>query len=85
MKKLRILLITILFVFVLNGCNYELDFNYTYDYGYILLPNGEYVEGKVETWSNYEDCEQIQVVIDGTTYLTDTTRCVLVKYGEADK
>ena len=83
MKKLRILLITILFVFVLNGCNYELDFSYTYDYGYILLPNGECVEGKVERWS--EDGEQIQVVIDGITYLTDTTRCVLVKYGEADK
>lgn len=82
MKKLRILLITILFVVVLNGCNYELDFNYTYDYGYILLPNGEYVEGKVERW--YEDGDQIQVVIDGTTYLTNTTRCVLVKYVEAE-
>ena len=85
MKKLRILLITILFVFVLNGCNYELDFNYTYDYGYILLPNGECVEGKVDSWSDYDDSEQIQVVIDGITYFTDTTRCVLVKYSEVNE
>jgi len=56
-----------------------------YKYGYILLPNGECVEGKVDSWSDYDESEQIQVVIDGITYFTDTTRCVLVKYGEADK
>ena len=78
-------MITILFVFILNGCNYELDFNYTYDYGYILLPNGECVEGKVDSWSDYDESEQIQVVIDGITYFTDTTRCVLVKYSEVNE
>ena len=38
-----------------------------------------YIEGKVDSWKDYEDGDQIQVVIDGVTYLTDTTRCVLVK------
>lgn len=78
MKKfISLLLICTLF---LTGCNYQvMDLTYSYNYAYISLPNGECVEGKVDSWKDYEDGDQIQVVIDGVTYLTDTTRCVLVK------
>ena len=41
--------------------------------------DGECIEGKVTSWKDFEDGDQIQVVIDGVTYLTDTTRCVLIK------
>jgi len=71
------------FIFVIictTGCNYQMvDLTYTFDYGYISLPNGECVEGKIDSWRDYDDGNQIQIVIDGVTYLTDTTRCVLVK------
>lgn len=77
MKKfISLLLICTLF---LTGCNYQvMDLTYSYNYAYISLPNGECVEGKVDSWKDFEDGDQIQVVIDGVTYLTDTTRCVLV-------
>lgn len=54
------------------------DFTYKYNYAYISLPNGEIVEGKVEKWTDYSDGDQLQITIDGVTYLTDTTRAVLV-------
>ena len=46
MKKI---LITMIFAaLVLTGCNYDyVDLTYSYDYAWILLPNGEVVEGEV--------------------------------------
>lgn len=55
-----------------------IDTTWHYDYAYILLPNGEVIEGKVSSWRDYDDGDQIQVKIDGKTYFTDTTRCVLI-------
>lgn len=78
MKKT--LLATIFAVLMLTGCNYQpIDFTYSFNYAYISLPNGECVEGDVQSWKDFEDGDQIQIVIDGVTYLTDTTRAVLVK------
>lgn len=61
-----------------SGCNQQfIDTTYRYTYAYIELPNGECVEGPVKSWLDYENSDQIQVVIDGVTYFTDTTRVVL--------
>ena len=80
MKKLKLLIPIALLIATLTACNKQIfDITYGYDYAYILLPNGECVEGKVDSWKDYEDGDQLQIVIDGTTYLTDTTRAVLVK------
>ena len=54
------------------------DFNYTFNYAYIDLPGGKVIEGKVQSWTDFEDGDQIQIKIGGVTYLTDTTRAVLV-------
>lgn len=82
MKKiLRIIAGSVLCMLLLTtmaGCNYSpLDTKFNFAYAYIELPNGELVEGKVENWRDYSDGDQIQVTINGVTYLTDTTRCVL--------
>ena len=81
MKKLMILVIVIFTVLALTACgNMDMmDTVYTFNYAYISLPNGECVEGKVESWTDFEDGDQLQIKIDGVTYLTDTTRAVLVK------
>lgn len=61
-----------------SGCNAQIvDTTYTFNYAWIDIPGGDHVEGKVQSWRDYEDGDQIQVKIDGVTYLTDTTRCVL--------
>lgn len=82
MKRAAILTTVLLFAAVLSGCNKQIiDTTYRFDYAYIVLPNGECVEGRVDKWKDYDDGDQIQVTIDGTTYLTDTTRVTLIRKG----
>jgi len=82
MKKLIALLlaiIAVLSVLVLSGCNKQMvDLTYSYKYAIIGLPNGETVEGKVSSWTDYEDGDQLQVKIDGKTYLVHSSNVVLI-------
>lgn len=80
-KNSGTLLLFVFMLFALTGCGtYSvIDMSWDYDYAYISLPNGDVVEGKIQEWKDFEDGDQIQVKIDGVTYLTDTTRAVLVK------
>ena len=50
----------------------------TYKSAIINLPNGEIIEGKVESWRDYEDGDQIQVTVDGVTYLVHAADAVLM-------
>ena len=79
MKKLIALLLVILAVLsclVLSGCNKQLT--YSYEYAIIGLPNGEVVEGKVSSWTDFEDGDQLQIRIDGKTYLVHSSNVVLI-------
>ena len=79
MKKLLALVLAVLFVLVLAGCNKQMvDLTYSYEYAIIGLPNGEVVEGKVSSWTDFEDGDQIQVRIDGKTYLVHSSNVVLI-------
>ena len=80
-KKLAMIAVTLAMIFSLCGCgNYGMfDTTYKFDYAIISLPNGEIVEGEVEKWWDYEDGDQIQVVIDGKTYLVHSEDIVLIK------
>lgn len=42
------------------------------------MPDGSVVSGKVSSWRDYEDGDQIQVVIDGVTYLVHSSNIVLM-------
>ena len=71
--------IVVLSVLLLNGCNKQmLDLTYSYEYAIIGLPNGEVVEGKVSSWTDYEDGDQLQVKIGGKTYLVHSSNVVLI-------
>ena len=82
MKKIIALLlavIVLLSVCLLAGCNKQLvDLTYSYEYAIIGLPNGETVEGKVSSWTDFEDGDQLQVKIDGKTYLVHSSNVVLI-------
>jgi len=61
------------------GCNKQIvDLTYSYEYAIIALPNGEIVEGKVSSWTDFEDGDQIQVKIDGKSYLVHSSNIVLI-------
>lgn len=80
MKRLFYILLTlVLLVTMLCGCNKQIfDITYTFDKAIISLPNGDIIEGDVQSWTDYEDGDQIQVVINGKTYLVHSSQIVLI-------
>lgn len=83
MKKwttLMLMLVTVLVtVLVMSGCNKQMvDLTYSYERAILSLPNGEVVEGKVTSWTDFEDGDQIQVRIEGKTYLVHSSNIVLI-------
>ena len=82
MKKILCLLLVMLMVAMMlcacEGGMQLMDTTYIYEYAYVALPNGEWVEGKPTSWIDYEDSDVVQVVIDGKTYLTHYENVVLV-------
>lgn len=83
MKKLAVL--ALLAGITLIGCNKQIvDLNYQFNRAIIYLPNGEIIEGCVESWMDY-DGEQLQVTIDGVVYLVSSYNCILISDGEVEQ
>ena len=65
---------------LLSGCGNKQIFDTTYSYerAILSLPNGEVIEGKVQSWKDFDDGDQIQVKIDGKQYLVHSEDIVLI-------
>lgn len=71
MKTFKKLLAVLTISLCLSGCNQAIIDK---------LPNGEIVEGKIKSWSDYEG-EQLQIAFEnGNTYLTTAINCAMIKY-----
>lgn len=81
-KKIALMLALVLLIsaaLVLTACNKQMvDLTYSYERAVLSLPNGEVIEGKVSSWTDFEDGDQIQVRIDGKTYLVHSSNIVLI-------
>lgn len=74
-----VLFVLLFMALLMSGCNKQLmDVTYSYEHAIIQLPNGEIVEGKVTSWTDFEDGDQIQVKIDGKSYLVHSSNIVLI-------
>ena len=79
MKKLTALVLALILMILMAGCNKQMvDLTYSYERAILSLPNGEVIEGKVSSWTDFEDGDQIQVRIDGKTYLVHSSNIVLI-------
>ena len=80
MKKIiALMLVCIIMVGLLCGCNKQIiDLTYKYNYAIIEMPNGEVVEGKVDSWCDYEG-DQLQIEIDDVIYLVHSSNVALMK------
>lgn len=79
----RVVLLVIFLVIILVSCtgcyNKQLfDATYHYDRAIVYLPNGEIVEGRVSSWTDFDDGDSIQVKIDGKMYLTHISNVCLI-------
>ena len=73
------LMITALIAMIFSGCNKQIiDTTYTFDKA-ILYVGGEWITINVDSWTDYEDGDQIQVKDkDGNTYLVHSTNITLI-------
>lgn len=71
--------VVIAMLLTMTGCNKQMvDTTYKFDEAIIKLPNGEIVNGDVNSWIDFSDGDQIQVKVNGVTYLTHTSNVVLI-------
>ena len=80
MKKILAVLVLVVLIVALTGCGNRdmFDTVYTYDEAVLSMADGTIVRGKVQNWRDYEDGEQIQVKIDGVTYLVNSVNITLI-------
>lgn len=80
-RTISVLALSAILCISMAGCGNRvfLDTTYTFEYAYIQLPNGTCVEGAVDNWCDYEG-DQLQVTINGVTYLTHASNVVLVAH-----
>lgn len=79
MKKILIMFASIAMILSMTGCNRQIvDTTFSYNRAIIHLPDDTVIDGKVQSWRDYEDGDQIQVKIDGVTYLVDCMNIVLI-------
>lgn len=70
-----------LFLISLTACNAQIiDTTYKFDYAYVSLNDGLWIEGEVQSWADYSDSDMVQVKINGTTYYTHASNVVLLSY-----
>ena len=78
MKK-KLILLGLLAMMGLTGCNKQLlDITYSYEKAILQLPDGTIVEGKVQSWTDFADGDQIQVKINGKQYLVHSSNIALI-------
>ena len=78
MKKILTVCVSALTVIMLmTGCNKQVvDLTYSYSWAQLKMPDGTIVEDKLNSWDDYEG-DQLQVKIDGVTYLVHSSNVVL--------
>lgn len=86
-SKLLSLIITVVAVImlcamartVLAGGFDWFDTTWRFDRVMVAMPDGTVVQGPLDSWRDYEDGDQLQVEVNGVTYLTHASNVVLIK------
>ena len=83
MKKIFLVIIAVILTWLLlTGCGNRalIDTTFRFSRAIVYSPDGTKVaEGNVTNWCDYDDSDQLQVCIDGKTYLTAAENVILIK------
>lgn len=88
MKNAKAIILVVLLVIgalVLSGCSLGnrqigLDLKQSFDEAIVILHNGEMIEGKVDSWRDFDESDVVQVTVEGVTYLTHYSNIILIRY-----
>ena len=85
MKVIALVALLVISVLVLSGCslgnrNIGFDLKQSFDDAIVILHNGEMIEGKVDSWRDFNESDVVQVTIEGVTYLTHYSNVILIRY-----
>lgn len=84
MKKILLAVIVLVVALTMTGCsigNHAMyDFKHNFSEAIIQLPDGTIVSGRVQSWTDYENSDCVQIKIDGVVYLTHYTRATLIRH-----
>lgn len=80
-KKILIVLLAVATCLMLGGWgNREIwDTNYTFNRAIVRLADGTVIDGKCQSWIDWDDCDMIQVEIDGNVYYVHGSNVSLIK------
>lgn len=77
MKRIAVMLL--ITAAMMSGCNKQvIDTTYNFKHAVIALPDGTIVDGRVQSWTDYDNGDMIQVKVDGKTYMTHSCNVVLI-------
>lgn len=84
MKKIFVILMLVVLLFSATACSVGnhsfIDLKHNFDEAVITLPDGTIVSGAVQSWTDYEDSDCVQIKIDGVVYLTHYHNATLIRY-----
>lgn len=82
MKKIFLIVMAMFVIcLILAGCGNRtlIDTTYNFSRAIVYAPDGTKIaEGKVSNWRDYDDSDQLQVCINGKTYLTAAENIILI-------
>lgn len=74
-----VLALIIIPIVILSGCNAQvIDTTWSYERAIINLQDGTVIEGKVDSWKDFENSDMVQVKIGNTTYFTHISNVILI-------
>lgn len=85
MKKVILIILLLISVLMMTGCSLGnrqigFDLKQSFDEAIIILHNDEMIEGKIDSWRDFDESDVVQVTIEGVTYLTHYSNVILLRY-----
>lgn len=79
MKRFVFVLMLIIAMVSLCGCNMTMiDTTWKFDRAIVRLADDNVINGAVQSWTEFDGSDMIQVKIDGVVYLTHSSNVVLI-------
>lgn len=85
MKVFLLVILLVCCVFIFSGCQTKSGNRITggkdvqtFTYCYIVLGGQEIVRGAITQWRDYDDCDEVQVLVNGKFYLTHYSNVVMI-------